>query len=219
MQQAFLFDFDGVIADTEGEYTIFWDEVGRKYKGMNGFGSLIKGCTMASILNKYFPTDDNARAGILKGMTEVESKMSYRFVPGVIEFVKKVREKGYKTAIITSSSKSKMEFVKVKHPEITALFDVILKDEDFAASKPDPDCYLKGMKLLHSDPSHSVVFEDSVNGLLAARKSGAYVVGLVTTNSLETVKEYSDYQIYDFTDADAILSHIETAINISTKSF
>ena len=193
MQQAFLFDFDGVIADTEGEYTIFWDEVGRKYKGMNGFGSLIKGCTMASILNKYFP--------------------------GVIEFVKKVREKGYKTAIITSSSKSKMEFVKVKHPEITALFDVILKDEDFAASKPDPDCYLKGMKLLHSDPSHSVVFEDSVNGLLAARKSGAYVVGLVTTNSLETVKEYSDYQIYDFTDADAILSHIETAINISTKSF
>lgn len=218
MNRAFLFDFDGVIADTEGEYTVFWDEVGRKYKRMNGFGSLIKGCTMDSILNEYFPTDENARVSILKGMTEVESNMSYRFVPGVIEFVKVVHEKGYKTAIVTSSSRNKMEFVKAKHPEIATLFDVILKDEDFAASKPDPDCYLKAMKFLNSDPLHSVVFEDSVNGLLAARASGAYVVGLVTTNPQEIVREYSDYQITDFMDANTILFHIESAMNIPTKA-
>ena len=38
-----LFDFDGVIADTESQYTIFWDKKGKEYLGLDNFGLMIKG--------------------------------------------------------------------------------------------------------------------------------------------------------------------------------
>ena len=55
------------------------------------------------------------------------------------------------------------------------------------------------MHALGGTPEDTVVFEDSVNGLKAARASGATVVGLVTSNPREVVEPLSDYAINDFT--------------------
>ena len=52
---AALFDFDGVIMDTETQYTVFWDEQGRKYLNEEDFGRRIKGQTLTQIYEKYFP--------------------------------------------------------------------------------------------------------------------------------------------------------------------
>ena len=46
---AALFDFDGVIMDTETQYTVFWDEQGRKYLNEEDFGRRIKGQTLTQI--------------------------------------------------------------------------------------------------------------------------------------------------------------------------
>ena len=51
---AALFDFDGVIMDTETQYTVFWDEQGRKYLNEEDFGRRIKGQTLTQIYEKYF---------------------------------------------------------------------------------------------------------------------------------------------------------------------
>ena len=51
---AALFDFDGVIMDTETQYTVFWDEQGRKYLNEQDFGRRIKGQTLTQIYDKYF---------------------------------------------------------------------------------------------------------------------------------------------------------------------
>lgn len=53
---AALFDFDGVIMDTETQYTVFWDEQGRKYLNEEDFGRRIKGQTLTQIYEKYFCT-------------------------------------------------------------------------------------------------------------------------------------------------------------------
>ena len=50
---AALFDFDGVIMDTETQYTVFWDEQGRKYLNEEDFGRRIKGQTLTQIYEKY----------------------------------------------------------------------------------------------------------------------------------------------------------------------
>ena len=47
---AALFDLDGVVLDTESQYTLFWDEQGRKYLGIENFCASIKGQTLAQIL-------------------------------------------------------------------------------------------------------------------------------------------------------------------------
>ena len=54
-QIAALFDLDGVILDTESQYTIFWEQVGLDYLGKSGFGTLIKGQTLVNIFQNHFP--------------------------------------------------------------------------------------------------------------------------------------------------------------------
>ena len=49
-----LFDCDGVIVDTEGQYTVFWNEMGQKYVNDANFGSKVKGQTLVQIYDKYF---------------------------------------------------------------------------------------------------------------------------------------------------------------------
>ena len=63
---AALFDFDGVVMDTETQYTVYWDEVGRQYHPeLPHFGALIKGQTLTQIYDKHFA-----------GMTEEQSKIT-----------------------------------------------------------------------------------------------------------------------------------------------
>ena len=51
---AALFDLDGVILDTESQYTIFWENIGLEYLGKAGFGTLIKGQTLTNIFENHF---------------------------------------------------------------------------------------------------------------------------------------------------------------------
>ena len=74
----------------------------------------------------------------------------------------------------------------------------MLTSEDFAKSKPDPDCYLKGAACFGAKPEECVGLEDSFNGLKAVRASGAFTLGLATTNSAESIQPYSDYVIADY---------------------
>ncbi|MGM9787770.1 MAG: HAD family hydrolase, partial [Candidatus Cryptobacteroides sp.] len=202
--RALLFDFDGVVADTEGEYSHFWEKMGLQLLGRHNFGEEIKGSTLSNILQTYFPGDERAEREIVAGLADLESQMSYELIPGVLDFVKKARSRGYRTVIVTSSNIPKMEYVYKAHPELRSCFDFILTSEDFSASKPDPDCYLKAMELCGSDPAHSFVFEDSTNGLKSGRSSGARVIGLLTTLPAEVVKTHSELQIRDFRNSEML---------------
>ena len=119
---------------------------------------------------------------------------------GAEEYIKKLKINGIRTAVVTSSNLPKMENVYRAHPDFKSMFDLILTSEDFTESKPSPYCYLKAMKMLGAGPGDCVVFEDSVSGLHAARSSGAFVAGLLTTNPENVVREYADIVIKDFTD-------------------
>ena len=194
-----LFDLDGVILDTEGSYTAFWDDYGSRRFSEKGFGLKIKGQTLVKILDEYFP-DVNERPGVVAAIDEFERNMDYSFVAGAEEYIKKLKINGIRTAVVTSSNLSKMENVYRAHPDFKSMFDLILTSEDFTESKPSPYCYLKAMKMLGAGPGDCVIFEDSVSGLQAAKASGALVAGLLTTNPETVVREYADIVIKDFTD-------------------
>lgn len=194
-----LFDFDGVIMDTEGNYTRFWGGIGEEFFGDRDFGRLIKGQTLNLIFDKYFSGDKSVyRDEVQRRLIDFEANMPYEYVPGVQDFLLSLRKEGIKTAIVTSSNMDKMNSVYRSHPEIRDMVDAILTSEDFKASKPDPDCFLKGMERLGGTPQDTVVFEDSFNGLAAARASGAKVIGLATTNPAEAIATFCDLVIPDF---------------------
>lgn len=200
-----LFDFDGVLMDTEAQYTRFWDETGRRFVDIDGFGSIIKGQTLKQIFAKYFDghSEEELRE-IEDAINDFEKNMTYEFIPGAREFLIELKKAGVPTAIVTSSNNIKMSQVYKAHPQLYTMVDAILTSEHFTRSKPDPECFLKGMELLGGTPETTVVFEDSIHGLAAARAAGAYVVGLATTNSRETIEPLCDLVLDDFTDTEKI---------------
>lgn len=194
-----LFDFDGVIMDTETQYTVFWNEQGRKYLGEEDFGRRIKGQTLTQIYDNYFSDKPQAQQEITAGLNVYEKQMSYEYIPGVEAFIADLRRNGVKIAVVTSSNEEKMQNVYNAHPEFKGMVDRILTGEMFARSKPAPDCFLLGMEVFGSQPENTYVFEDSFHGLQAGMTSGATVIGLVTTNSREAITGKAHYIIDDFT--------------------
>ena len=186
-----LFDLDGVLLDSEGLYTIFWEQMEREYPtGVPQFASFIKGFHLARILN-YFESDD-VRQQVLDKLLEYERQMRYEFFPGALDFVKKLRAAGIPMAIVTSSDQKKMQALYSQYPEFPTLFDKIITGDMVTKAKPDPDCFLLGARLLDIDITRCIVFEDSRNGLIAGRESGALVIGIATTLDRDTVSQLSD---------------------------
>ena len=194
-----LFDFDGVIADTETQYTEFWNRIGREYLGQEEFGHTIKGQTLVQIFGKYFEGMDREQEEIVPQLNEFEANMSYDYIPGAQAFMKELKAAGIPMAIVTSSNDIKMSNAYKAHPELLDLVDKVLTSEHFSKSKPDPECFLKGMEFLGGTPEETVVFEDSFHGIAAGRAAGAKVIALATTNKREAIAPLCDMVIDDFT--------------------
>lgn len=200
-QIAALFDLDGVLMDTETQYTVLWEKIGEKYHPeIPDFGNKIKGTTIKQVYELYFPKQPEVQNTITKLLGDWESSMEYNYIPGAISFITDLRNHGVKTAIVTSSNKNKMRIVYRHHPEIKELVDYILTAEHFTRSKPFPDCYLLGAEMCGVIPDQAIVFEDSFSGLEAGRNAKMTVVGLATTNPVEKIERMADIVIPNFVD-------------------
>lgn len=196
--KAALFDLDGVVFDTEPQYSIFWGGQFRRYNPEHpGMEQLIKGMTLVEIYEKYFQ-DKDIQERITRELDEFEQTMDFVYVKGFENYVKSLRGRGVKTAVVTSSNMAKMENVYRKRPEFKTYFDAILTSEDFAESKPSPDCYQRAAQRFGLTKDECVVFEDSFNGLKSGRAAGMYVVGLATTNSPESIAPFADRVIMEY---------------------
>lgn len=186
-----LFDLDGVLIDSEGIYTEFWEQIDHDFPtGIPGFAQVIKGSTLEKILDKNFKDADKPE--ILRRLDEQEHNMVYRLFPGVPELLMKLHDADWKIAIVTSSNPSKMESLFKQQPILKEYTDVLITDSDVTRSKPDPEGYLLAAHRLGCSPCDCLVFEDSINGLKAGRAAGARVIGICTTNPAEAVSAIAD---------------------------
>ena len=202
--KAALFDLDGVVFDTEPQYTVFWGMICRQYHPEHpGLEHEIKGSTLTQIYDRWFSGPlASEQASITARLDDYAEQMHYDYIEGFVSYIMSLREKGVKTAVVTSSNQPKMESVYRAQPGFRQLFDAILTSEDFEYSKPHPDCYLKAAARFGAAPEECIVFEDSFNGLKSGRAAGMRVVGLATTNSAEAIAPYSDIQISDYNGID-----------------
>lgn len=197
--KAALFDFDGVVVDTEPQYSIFWNRQGELYHPeIEEFGRRIKGQTLTQIFDGHFADMLEVQQQITKDLNEFEKNMTFDYLPGVVDFMKQLRADGVKIAIVTSSNDQKMANVYREHPELKSLVDRILTADMFTQSKPNPECFLLGAKVFDTVIDNCVVFEDSFHGLEAARRAGMKIVGLCTTNPREAIEDKADIVIENF---------------------
>lgn len=196
-RHAALFDLDGVLIDSEGVYYDFWDDIDHLYPtGIQDFAAAIKGSTLKKIMD-FFP-DEKVRNHIVELLEIQERNMQYVIFDGVIPFLDELAKRNVPCAIVTSSNDDKMQKLFAQHPGFADYFAAVITDKQVTKSKPDPQGYLLAAQCLDCDPADCCVFEDSLYGLEAGRRSGAKVIALCTTNSPETLVGKADKIISSF---------------------
>ncbi len=201
--RAALFDLDGVLVDTEPQYSAFWTGIGKDFfPERSDFAAQIKGQTLTYIFDAFFADDEEARRCVAQRLDEFEHAMSYPLMPGAEEFVARLRQEGWHTAVVTSSNRAKMAHFHRANPGFAALFDRIFTAEDAPRSKPAPDCYVNAAHYFGLEPRQCVVFEDSKNGLRAGREAEAFVVGLASSLSVEELRPLCHLAVEAFREID-----------------
>lgn len=209
MIDTFLFDFDGVISDTESQYDKFWNAVGKKYFDNPDFARLLKGQTLKNIFENYFkgiPVSETAK--IESDIDEFEADMEFPLVKGVDTALRFLKEKRFKTALVTSSPQKKLAKALLK-TGTKNLFDTIVSSGDVVLGKPNPQCYLLAAQRLSSNPENCIVFEDALAGIAAGKAANMFVVGVKTSLDEATLAPISDATISDFTEFDSLLAHLK----------
>lgn len=204
----FLFDLDGVLIDSEKGYSEIWKKVNEKYPtGVENLETVIKGCTLEKILTDYYPEPEVA-SKVTDMLYYLEGKMKYEFKEGAKELLLELKRKDIPTVLVTSSNEKKMSHLYEEIPELKSLFDFIITADQITRSKPDPEGYLLGAVKICCKPQNCIVFEDSLQGVIAGENAGAYVVGVAGTLPETTLQPYSDQVVHTLKNMD-----IENLIN------
>jgi len=202
---AVIFDMDGVIIDSNPFHKISLRQFCEKY------GYHLSDDELVSKI--YGRTNKDWIANLFGALTKEELtnygeekealfreiyKNDISALKGLPEFLKSLKEKNIPVAIGTSAPRSNVDFV-LSHTGLGEYFSAILDESDVVKGKPDPEIYLKVAAKLGYEPTHCIVFEDSLSGVESARKAGAKVVGVATTHTFEELS-HTDFVIEDFTD-------------------
>lgn len=177
-----LFDFDGVIADTE-------------YSNLNYYALAMKSVgvemTEEEKLALIGASDNDTTPGLLKRAPAPVSMDEWRqarrragntyadgdleVYPGLRELIAALRARGIQTGVV-SSTNSWMILTALNRLRMLPCFDVVICGDMTEKHKPDPDPYHFAMRTLDVRPEETVIVEDSPTGIRAALASGAKVV-------------------------------------------
>ena len=106
-------------------------------------------------------------------------------LPGVHEFIGACRKAGKKLALATSADAIKAEGNLKEIGLAVSTFDAVITGDDVTCKKPHPDIFLTAARRLHLGPRDCLVVEDAVNGVAAAKASGARCLALTTSFTKE----------------------------------
>lgn len=188
MIKALIFDFDGLILDTETPEVFVWQNI---YKE-NGFDLPVE--EWEKTVGGYGISDFNPARHLshLSGgrLDPVALQSRYRLeadaiihanpiLPGVMDLIHAAQANGLRVAIGSSSPHSWVDN-HTQRLDIYHHFDHIVCQDDVAPgrTKPHPDIYLKALEKLDVENTEAVVFEDSPNGVLASKRAGVFVVAV-----------------------------------------
>ena len=204
-----LFDFDGVIANTEPLYDEYMNDVGKRYNlGIDNFAGKVKGTPTPDIIKKYFShLDEEKLTAFEKEMQEFEQTMNIPPIDGALEFIAHVKSAGYKIGLVTSSQQIKMKRA-LQILNLTGKFDTEVTADRITEGKPNPMCFLLAAKDLEAKPENCIVFEASMHGINAARAANMRVIGLTTSFPHDKIKDLVYAAIPNFIDRAKILDFL-----------
>jgi HAD superfamily hydrolase (TIGR01509 family) len=183
--RALVFDFDGLIVDTEGPIFRAWQRIYREHGQelpRERWLTIIGTATgpFDPLLDLRERTGEALAGDALDALERryyQEATAMQQLLPGVERYLADARRLQLKTAV-ASSSKATWVMDHLERFGIQEKFDAILCREDVSRTKPDPELYLKALERLAVTPSEAIAFEDSANGIRAAKDAGIFCVAV-----------------------------------------
>ena len=182
---AFLFDFDGLILDTETASRAGWQWLYRehghelppeKWNLMIGtVGGWDPRAYLEELVGEPLEWDTLNEQRFAHELTLIELE---ELRPGISDYLAAAERHGLKRAIVSSSSRRWID-MHLERLERTIGWDAIVTaDHDVERAKPRPTLYLEALERLGVPAEEAIAFEDSPNGALGAKRAGIYVVGI-----------------------------------------
>ncbi len=192
--KAVIFDFDGVIVNSEPLY----EETGKtllRHYGVTPTAKdwqVFKGLTAQDFFKKAkerfnIPDSLSTIAQRDHDILKRKFKTNLQYINGFHQFYQFV-VKNYQTGLVTSTARELLNWI-YDNTLITPQFDTVITADDVDSPKPHPEPYRLIAKKLQICPNEMVVIEDSVNGVISAKRAGSNVIGFLTSFKQETLKE------------------------------
>ena len=201
MIKALFFDFNGVIIDDETIQMKAYQEVLRGHQieltkewYFDALGMDDKTFVQSMFQRAKKPLTDPLLETVLGAKTDLHREMiadELPLFPGVMTFLK-AASRHFSVGLVSMANKAEVSYV-FQRANLTPLFSVIVTAEDASVCKPDPDCYLAGLRKLNEKRQHErllpllatecLAIEDSPPGIQSARTAGMRTLGVTNTVS------------------------------------
>jgi HAD superfamily hydrolase (TIGR01509 family) len=192
--KALIFDFDGLILDTETPEYLAWKDIYQEHGfelphekwsqivGGYGLSTFDAAEHLAQLLSSSQRTQGQLDSVSLRDRHRSESGaliQAQEILPGVLDMIHAAKQHGLKLSIASSSHHAWVDG-HAKRLGIFEHFDVVICADDVGAyrTKPNPDLFLLALQQLQVQNDEAVVFEDSPNGVEAAKRAGIFVVAV-----------------------------------------
>lgn len=200
LPQAFIFDGDGVVFDTEELSILAFRRVAAQFGAVytrEDCGRFI-GCDTRVVLQlinddhaiEIDPADYVSRRDNMYEQCCAEAN-GPRAMPGAVETLDWLDAKGVPYAMASSASPSKLRF-NLERTGLLPRFPVHVNGDEVERGKPAPDIFLEAARRLGVDIGRCIVVEDSINGLKGARAAGAAVIAIAGSHPLEELREHAE---------------------------
>ena len=198
---ALIFDFDGLIVDSETPGFQAWSEVFDTHGGTLPFEkySACIGTIGGFDLHGYLEEQTGQRFE----REQLETACNNRWLelmkdqplrPGIVECVSSAKARGMKLAI-ASSSTQRWVSSNLRRFKLLEYFDALCTSDYVDAVKPDPALYLLALQRLGVRSEEAIAFEDSPNGILAAKRAGIFCVAIPNALTKELPLELADRRL------------------------
>ncbi len=198
-----IFDWDGVVIDSSRSHERSWEllaaEEGRTLPAAHfelGFGRKNE-IIIPEILGWTSDPAEIMRISLRKEVLYRELIVGDDLapMPGVREWLERLRDAGVPCAVGTSTHLANIE-VSMAKVGLAEFFRGIVTSENVQLGKPNPEVFIKAALLARRDSEKCVVFEDSFAGLKAAHNGGMKAVGVATTNSAAALEGHADRVVH-----------------------
>ena len=181
-----LFDFDGLLIDTETPARLAYEEL---YREHGHELPLDKWATLVGTIGAEFDPDSHLEELVGRPLDQVALAERRRarefelcdledFRPGIEDYLAGAESRGLKAAIVSSSDTDWIARHLQRLDRHHGWDAIIAANGDAARAKPQPDLYLEALEALGLEPAEAIAFEDSLNGIRAAKDAHIFVVAV-----------------------------------------